>query len=108
MSDNTERPEAEPTFPLPPKDGGVNEPEASSASPLSNHANGAAAGDDPREALKQRLEETRLPAELKARILAELPSPEEQERMYRELQAQGGLSAEEFFATLGLEGPQEP
>jgi hypothetical protein len=63
---------------------------------------------DPREALKQRREETRLPAELKEQILAELPSPEERERLYRELQEKGGLSAEQFLASLGVEGEPQP
>src|SRR4051812_38925636 len=108
MSDNTERPATDPMFPLPPKAGAAYEAEANPPSPPSNHANDAAAGGDLREALKQRLEETRLPAELKAQILAELPPPEEQERMYRALQEQGGLSAEEFFASLGLEVPLAP
>jgi hypothetical protein len=53
--------------------------------------------------LKRRLEETRLPAGLKEQILANLPPPEERERLLRELQKNGGLSSEEFFASLGLE-----
>jgi hypothetical protein len=73
------------------------------APPLARIANGA--GDDPTEALKHNLEATRLPAALKAQILAELPSPEEWERMVRELREQGGLSSEEFLASLDLDGP---
>jgi len=59
--------------------------------------------EDPRESLRQRLEETRLPTDLKEQILAELPPPEERERLFRELQEKGGLSSDEFFASLGLE-----
>jgi len=59
--------------------------------------------NDPTEALKRRLEETRLPADLKEQILAELPPLEEQERLCRELQEQGGLSFEQFCASLGIE-----
>jgi hypothetical protein len=40
---------------------------------------------DRTESLKQRLEETRLPAELKAQILAQMLSPEEEEWWLREL-----------------------
>jgi hypothetical protein len=32
-----------------------------------------------------------------------LPPPEERERLFRELQANGGLSADDFFASLGLD-----
>jgi len=58
--------------------------------------------------LKQRLEETRLPADLREQILAQLPPPEEQERLYREMQENGGLSSEQFFASLGLEAQPRP
>ncbi len=55
----------------------------------------------------ERLEETRLPPELKEQILAELPTPEEMERLFRDMQDKGGLSSEEFLESLGLgEGPQ--
>ena len=56
--------------------------------------------------LKQRLAETRLPANLKERILAQLPAPEEREQLFRELQEKGGLSSEQFFVSLGL--PEQP
>jgi len=52
--------------------------------------------------LKRRLEETRLPASLKSQILANLPPPEERERLFRELQESGGLTSEDFFASLGI------
>jgi hypothetical protein len=57
----------------------------------------------PPDIQRLRLEKTHLPPELKEQILAELPPPEEIERMYREIQENGGLSAEEFFASLGLD-----
>ena len=63
-----------------------------------------AEGGDPteyRELLKKDL--VRLTPEQKAQYLAELPPIEEQERMYREMQENGGLSFEEFCASLGLE-----
>jgi hypothetical protein len=53
--------------------------------------------------LKKQLDDPRLPAELKAQILAELPSPQERERLFWELQENGGLSSEQFFTSLGLE-----
>jgi hypothetical protein len=62
----------------------------------------------PSESLKQRLEETRLPAELKAQILAQMPSPEEEERLLCALQAGGGLSSAEFLVSLGLEVEPQP
>jgi hypothetical protein len=64
--------------------------------------------DDLSLELKRRLEETRLPADQKAQILAQLPPPEERERLFRQLQEQGGLSSEEFFAALGLEAQPQP
>jgi hypothetical protein len=53
--------------------------------------------------LKRDLEQTRLPPEDRERILANLPPVEEQERAYRELMENGGLSSEEFLASLGLD-----
>jgi hypothetical protein len=58
--------------------------------------------------LKQRVHETRLPADLKQQILADEPPAEVLERLYRELQEEGGLSAEEFFASLGLDVEPQP
>ena len=43
----------------------------------------------------------RLPAGVKEQILAELPPPEEHERLYGDLRDKGGLLSEEFFASLG-------
>lgn len=82
MSDNNERPTAKPE------------------APTGNH--------DPTAELKRRLQESRLPPNLKAQILAELPPAQEQERLYRELQENGGLSSEEFLKSLGLEVEPKP
>jgi hypothetical protein len=116
MSDSTERPAAENNSPAPPLGsippvpvvgGREAEPDVSQ----SNQTAGAVPegpADDPREALKQGLEKTRLPADLKAQILAELPPLEEQERLYREMQEKGGLSFEEFFESLIQEFESQP
>jgi hypothetical protein len=64
--------------------------------------------DDLREALKRGLEKTRLPADVKEQILAELPPLEEHERLYRELMEKGGLSFEEFFESLVKEVESQP
>lgn len=53
--------------------------------------------------LKRRLDETRLPADQKEWILAQLPLPEERARLYRQMQEQGGVSSEQFLAALGLD-----
>ena len=60
-------------------------------------------GEDLAAELKRRIDETRLPADLRAEILANMPSDEEQERLLRELMEHGGLSSEEFLTSLGLE-----
>jgi hypothetical protein len=81
-------------------------PEASKdAQPANNGADGVPTGPDQDfiEQLKQGIEKTRLPPDLRDEILAQQPPLEEQERLYRELMEQGGLSSEEFFASLGLE-----
>jgi len=70
--------------------------------------NDSGPGDDSTEALKQRLEQTRLCAHLKEKILAGLPPPEERERLYRELKEQGGVSFEQMIAELGLGVPPKP
>jgi hypothetical protein len=62
----------------------------------------------PTEMLKRDVEKNRLPAGLKEQILAELPPPEEHERLYRELRDKGGLSSEEFFESLGIKVPPQP
>jgi hypothetical protein len=57
---------------------------------------------------RERLEETRLPASVKEQILAELPPPEEQERLYREMQENGGLSFDQLFDPSDCEGEPQP
>jgi hypothetical protein len=106
MSENNERPaeESAPSSPA-PTDGHEAAPEPKSDGPQDNDR----VADNLAfiEQLKQGIEKTRLPADLREQILASLPPPEEMERMYREMQENGGLSSEEFFASLGLEtGPQ--
>jgi hypothetical protein len=77
--------------------------------PRAEQINDAAASNhDLVPKLKLRLEETRLPADLKAKLVAELPSPEERERLFRELQEQGGLSSEQFLDSLNLEAKPQP
>jgi hypothetical protein len=114
MSDSTKKPaaadtsSASPLTPVPDAAREMSEPEEKRKAQRSNHPpsavpEGPGSGDDSTEALKRRLEETRLPADVKARILAELPPPEECEQIYRELQEKGGLSFEQLCAALGLE-----
>jgi hypothetical protein len=105
MSENTQRPPAEVTPPTPsvssapPSIGRSAGPEAKTETQPSNH--GADDGNkDPRAALLRDIEKTRIPVDLKEQILADLPPPEERERLLRELQENGGLSFEEFFESL--------
>jgi hypothetical protein len=58
--------------------------------------------------LKRGLEQTRLPANLREQILAELPPPEEQERLFREMQEKGGMSFDQLMESLGLEVHPQP
>jgi hypothetical protein len=58
--------------------------------------------------LKRNLEQYRLPADQREQILAELPPPEERERLYRELQEKGGMSFDQFMKSLGLEVHPQP
>jgi hypothetical protein len=66
------------------------------------------ADENPIEALKRGLEATRLQPDLRDQILAKLPPPEELEREFRELQEGGGLSSEQFLASLGLDIEPQP
>lgn len=84
MSENYEQPPAPPSRPVSPD-------------------SSAADGIDPTVELKKRLEETRLPPDVREQILAQLPPPEEQERLFKELLESGGLTSEEFFASLGIQ-----
>jgi hypothetical protein len=63
---------------------------------------------NPAELLRNGIEKNLLSPEQKAQILADLPSFEEQKRMFLELQAKGGLSFDEFCASLGLEIQPDP
>ncbi len=94
MSDNTNNPAPEDARPVPPSPEGNNSP---------NGAIPQGQGDDPREALLRGLDKTPLDQEVKAHILAQLPSAEEQERMYRDLIENGGLTFEEMCESLGIE-----
>lgn len=58
------------------------------------------------ESLKRGLDKSLLTPELKAQILADMPSLEEEERGYRDMIENGGLSSEEFFASLGIPLPR--
>jgi hypothetical protein len=119
MSDGIEKPAAAdgcPALPLrgtPPPvrqtGGPEGKPEAlhnDSAAGGVNH--GANPAEDPTEVLKRRLQETCLPPDLKAQILAELPPLAEEEQLFRELQEKGGLSFEQLCASLGMEAKPQP
>jgi hypothetical protein len=112
MSDNEKQPDAEVRPPEPPSTavaaGGqvVGGPEAAAQRQESTQT--AASKYDLVAELKRRLEETRLPADLKEQILADLPPPEVRERLYRALQEIGGLSSEEFIASLDLDAERRP
>jgi hypothetical protein len=114
MSDNNKKPEGEQpvsgpaSSSVPPGASEVNGAEVNPDAQQSNQAGAANQGEDPREALLRGLEENRLPPEMIEQILAELPPPEERERLLRELMETGGLSSEEFFASLGLEVEPKP
>ena len=107
MSDSKERPAAEVTPPAPslmPLPSGAHVGGGPTAKPDTQQSKQAAgSNNDLTLELKRRLEETRLPPDLKERILAGLPPPEERERLFRELQEKGGLSSEQFFASLEVE-----
>jgi hypothetical protein len=63
----------------------------------------AASNDEFVAELKRQVHENRLPADLREQILANEPAHEILEQMYRDLQENGGLSSEEFLASLGLD-----
>jgi hypothetical protein len=102
MSENSEHPEVEGTHPTIPADprtngSGVKREE-------SNHGPAAGAESDEErsvreyiESLKQGLDQYRLSPELKAQLLAEMPPPEEMERLYREVLEHGGYSTEDML-----------
>jgi hypothetical protein len=103
MADTNERRAAEIGPPV-PSPAPVSQGTQAGGQPEAQQSNDIPAGsEDWMVELKRRLEETCLPAESKQEILAELPPPEIRERLFRELQEQGGLSVEQFFESLGLE-----
>ena len=68
-----------------------------------HESNGLNPDDSQRIAdLKRGLEKTRLPADLRDQILAELSSPDERARLYREMQEKGGIPGDQFLKSLGL------
>jgi hypothetical protein len=84
-----------------PGDHAKSRPVVHAEQPQHNHV--GALNQDLTAELKRRLEITRLPENLRQQILAILPSQQEQERLYRELQENRGLSFEQFMQSLGLE-----
>src|SRR5579864_6198726 len=73
-----------------------------------NHANppnvhGAAGDREFIAELKRQAAQSRLPPDVKAEILKAMPSDEEMERLFREMQLKGGLTFEEFAESLGLD-----
>jgi hypothetical protein len=105
MSDSNERPEAEGAPQNIRSDGDhVAKPETPNGNPTADPSKeGPTPMDDPTAALKRELANHRLPADVKAQILAELPPSEERERLLRELIENGGLSFEECFGPLWAE-----
>jgi len=68
------------------------------------HSGSATGSHDLIAELRRTIDDTRLPANIRAQICAQLPSPEEQERLYREMQTDGGVSDEELMALLAIKG----
>jgi hypothetical protein len=58
--------------------------------------------------LKRNIGVTRLPANIRAQIGEQLPSPEKLEQLYKQMQTDGGVSSEDFMALLGIEGESRP
>ena len=82
-------------------------PPTSPEETISEWCNSTRPGRRSREALLRGLDKTPLDQEVKAHILAQLPSAEEQERMYRDLIENGGLTFEEMCESLGM-SPRVP
>jgi len=111
MSDGNQRPEPEASSsasPVPPRDsdGRLSSPDERAQAPPTNQSNPG--GDQLIAKLKQGLEKTRLPADLREQILAQLPPAEERERLFREMQEKGGMSFDQFMESLGLEVHPKP
>jgi hypothetical protein len=110
MSGNNERPDA--NEPSPPQSSAPRGPDGRSSA-HEVRADGPQANNEPGSEqfianLKQGLEETRLPPDLREQILAQMPPPEEQERLLREMQEKGGMSFDQFMQSLGLEVHPQP
>jgi hypothetical protein len=110
MSDGNQRPEPEVSSSTSqsPSGGPVGSP---SGSETRRDSSGTERGDGHHqfiEELKRGLENTRLPADLREQILAQLPPPEEQERLFREMQEKGGMSFDQLMESLGLEVHPQP
>jgi hypothetical protein len=97
MSENTDKPAVENTSAG---------PEAGPNGSDGNHTAGAKSAEDIVATLKRDLASSRLPPDLLAQFLAELPPEEERERLYREMQEKGGYSIEDIFASLDDVEPQ--
>jgi hypothetical protein len=107
MSEGDERP-VEPCTPLPPASASGHKP---TPDPKTNGPKANDSASDVRtfiEQLKQGLEKTRLPADVRDQILANLPPAEEREKLFREMLETGGLSSEEFIRSLGLDVEPHP
>jgi hypothetical protein len=91
-----------------PDDNERPKPEASPGEVAPQAHDGDASNQELIAKLKQGLEKTRLPADQREQILAELPPPEERERLFREMQEKGGMSFEELMESLGLEVDPQP
>src|SRR5712671_5942502 len=92
MSDGNQRPEPEASSSTSQSSSGgpVGSP---SGSETRRDSSGTEHGDGNHqliEELKRGLEYSRLPADHREQILAQLPPPEEQERLFREIQEKGG------------------
>jgi hypothetical protein len=102
MSDNSERPATEGTPPVSASQPSANGPGMNREESRNGPTAGAESEDEKSvreyiESLKQGLEQYRLTPELKAEILASMPSPEEMERLYREVIEHGGYSTEDML-----------
>jgi hypothetical protein len=115
MSEHIERPASEIMLPAPARTSAAPDSGTANAAGANQSHRGASADSeaphapyDPTSELKRNLEATRLPPDLLAQFLAELPPPEEMERLYREIQENGGLSFEQLFDPADLEAESKP
>jgi len=102
MSDNSERPAMEGTPPVSPSEHSAIGPGMKREETRNGPTAGAESEDEKSvreyiESLKKGLDQYRLSPELKAQLLAEMPPPEEMERLYREVMEHGGYSTEDML-----------